>query len=298
MSSTDVYYVYHLIDPRTGKPFYVGKGCGGRDVSHLQEASRAEDYWTNRYKCRVINSITRQGKVVGIIRIAESLSEETAFKLEVAEIEKYGRVCNGTGILTNIQEGGASGGKEGRSIVSYTVSGAIHASYHSLTAAADANGVNKSTICAALNGRTNKCAGLYWAYDGEELQMTQDRTKTSVVQYTLDGTQLRVFDSVTTASESSGVIYTLIVDCCAGRRTTGGGFLWAYPGECVVPVDPIKCSSADRTLIGVKSGVEIGRFKAIKEACAATEANSTGISDCCAGRKKTSGGISWKWIVE
>ena len=298
MSSTDVYYVYHLIDPRTEQPFYVGKGCGKRDASHLIEAGRAEKYWTNKHKCRIINKIVQQGKKIGIIRIADSLTENDAHVLEIAEIEKYGRVCNGTGILTNIQEGGANGGRDGLAVVAYTATGAIHASYSSLTEAANVAGVNKSTICAALNGRTNKCAGFYWEYAGDELQMAPDRTKTSVVQYNLNGTQANVFDSVTAASTASGVIYTLIVDCCAGRRTTGGGYLWSYPGETVTPVDPTKCSSADRTLIGAKAGVEIGRFKSVKEACAITNANSTGISDCCAGRKKTSGGISWTWIVE
>ena len=32
------YYVYLLIDPRTGHPFYVGKGCGSRINNHLIDA--------------------------------------------------------------------------------------------------------------------------------------------------------------------------------------------------------------------------------------------------------------------
>lgn len=298
MSSTDAYYVYHLIDPRTEKPFYVGKGCGKRDASHLVEASRSEQHWSNRHKCRIINSVVRQGLTVKIVRIAEGLSEIAAFSLEVSEIEKYGRVCTGTGVLTNIHEGGKSGGAEGRAVTAYTATGAIHASYPSLTDAAIAVEVNKSTICAALNGRTNKCAGFYWAYEGDELQIHQYRTKTPVTQYALNGTRLQVFESVVAASSASGVIYTLIVDCCARRKLSGGGYLWAYPGESVTPVDPTKCASANRILVASDGDLEIGRYGSIKEACTATVANPSGISDCCAGRKKRSGGLSWKWIVE
>ncbi|MGH7821426.1 MAG: hypothetical protein ACREQ9_16810 [Candidatus Binatia bacterium] len=29
------YYVYLYVDPRTGKPFYVGKGRGPRCLSHI-----------------------------------------------------------------------------------------------------------------------------------------------------------------------------------------------------------------------------------------------------------------------
>ena len=35
-----MYYVYLLIDPRTGKPFYVGKGRGRRMLKHEKRALR------------------------------------------------------------------------------------------------------------------------------------------------------------------------------------------------------------------------------------------------------------------
>jgi len=35
-------YVYLLIDPTSGKPFYVGKGVGNRCFSHVEAARRTE----------------------------------------------------------------------------------------------------------------------------------------------------------------------------------------------------------------------------------------------------------------
>ena len=34
-------YVYVYIDPRNGKPFYIGRGKGNRLFSHLSEKSEA-----------------------------------------------------------------------------------------------------------------------------------------------------------------------------------------------------------------------------------------------------------------
>lgn len=290
------FYVYHLIDPRTNKPFYVGKGKGTRAESHLQEARGNEKNWSNKLKCRVINSIINRGLTPIVVRIATQLTEDEAFRLEIDEIEKYGRICAGTGILTNIKDGGPNGSRgTGRPVCAYSITGAIINSYPSLTAAADALNIHKSALCAALNGRTHCVAGFRWAYEGEALGELTWRHKTAVTKHALDGTVMCEYDSVADASRATGVGFTLIVDCCCGRRTSGGGFLWTYRGETATPIDPTKCRSVQRTLVGIdKNGTEF-YFESIKDACAKTKANATGISDCCAGRKKSSGGLTWEW---
>lgn len=45
------WYVYKLVDPRTGLPFYIGKGCGDRMSAHEREAARGVcSEKTNRIK--------------------------------------------------------------------------------------------------------------------------------------------------------------------------------------------------------------------------------------------------------
>ena len=48
------YYVYMYIDPRNGKPFYIGKGCGSRVLAHLSDQNESE-------KTAKIEEIKRSG---------------------------------------------------------------------------------------------------------------------------------------------------------------------------------------------------------------------------------------------
>lgn len=96
------FYVYHLVDPRSGLPFYVGKGRGKRDQSHLNSTRKR-----NAFKDNVIAKIRALGLEPRINRIAEGLSEADAFALEIQEIRRFGRRdIHPDGILTNLSDGG------------------------------------------------------------------------------------------------------------------------------------------------------------------------------------------------
>jgi hypothetical protein len=117
------FYTYALLDPRKKgifayevpnlgivrmdhEPFYVGKGKGSRDASHLVEAKRAVRSDANLHKLNRIKAIDREGQQVIVLRISESLSEDSAFVDEENIISAIGRVDIGTGPLTNWSGGG------------------------------------------------------------------------------------------------------------------------------------------------------------------------------------------------
>jgi hypothetical protein len=78
------YYVYLYVDPRDGKPFYVGKGRGGRALSHLSEEAESR-------KCERIAQLRAEGKEPHIDILAHGLrDEETAFRIEAAVIDLFG----------------------------------------------------------------------------------------------------------------------------------------------------------------------------------------------------------------
>ena len=93
------YYVYRLIDPRTGHTFYVGKGTGDRVFQHAKAAIKYnpnEDEGSE--KIAQINAIKNDGLDVIHVIHRFGMTENEALEVEAALIDVY------TG-LTNIQSG-------------------------------------------------------------------------------------------------------------------------------------------------------------------------------------------------
>lgn len=82
------YYVYLLIDPRTNKPFYVGKGTGNRINHHLLGALDESTKETGKIK--TIRDIQVARLEIGHIVLRHGLTEEEAFAVESSIIDFIG----------------------------------------------------------------------------------------------------------------------------------------------------------------------------------------------------------------
>lgn len=91
------YYVYHLIDPRDGSIFYVGKGCGCRINHHVKNARAGRV--DNAAKHKRIALIMADGLRVIERKVSVGLSELNALQIE----EKMIREMKES--LTNISKG-------------------------------------------------------------------------------------------------------------------------------------------------------------------------------------------------
>lgn len=91
------FYVYHLIDPRNGKTFYVGKGKGRRMYHHTKEALRG----VYSRKCNLIREILSEGLEVMCLPIQRFDDEAEAYAFEADEVERIGLEN-----LTNVLPGG------------------------------------------------------------------------------------------------------------------------------------------------------------------------------------------------
>lgn len=91
-----IYYVYQLIDPRSGLPFYVGKGSGDRAYLH----AKFKDGNNNPHKDRVVRKILNEGLEPIVKYIHRDIVDEAiAYDLETEHIKEIG-IKN----LTNICE--------------------------------------------------------------------------------------------------------------------------------------------------------------------------------------------------
>jgi hypothetical protein len=97
MAGTGQYYVYELIDPRDGKPFYVGKGHGLRFKQHERFAKRGDK--APRYQR--IREIWADGHKVAHRIVRRFRRDRDAYAFEVQHIASIG-----LHLLTNRSPGG------------------------------------------------------------------------------------------------------------------------------------------------------------------------------------------------
>lgn len=77
-------YVYMLVDPRSGQPFYIGKGRGNRVFDHVTFALE-EPKSSDKYER--IREIVSEGYQVSHLILRHGLSDESAFEVESALID-------------------------------------------------------------------------------------------------------------------------------------------------------------------------------------------------------------------
>jgi hypothetical protein len=110
-----MYYLYQLINPKTNQPFYIGVGKQNRNASCTREQQHIKEAvaWSegrkinkpNRLKFNTILKILKEDQVK--IKTGPFFqNEQDAFTFEIDMIKKYGRRDLGTGVLTNLTDGG------------------------------------------------------------------------------------------------------------------------------------------------------------------------------------------------
>jgi len=110
---TKPFFAYQLLDPVTDLPFYVGYGQtnrsdgGFRPNDHLREARRQK--FSNKHKVFTIRKLLSANTAPKLVICGEFETKEEAEAFEVGLIAKFGRRDLGTGILTNLTDGGDGG---------------------------------------------------------------------------------------------------------------------------------------------------------------------------------------------
>jgi len=79
------WYVYALCDPRTNKPFYIGKGTGNRSGQHERDVRNGRGI--NEAKEEKIRKIISSGKEVLIQHLAYFNCETTSYNFETMLIK-------------------------------------------------------------------------------------------------------------------------------------------------------------------------------------------------------------------
>lgn len=79
-----------------------------------------------------------------------------------------------------------------------------------------------------------KIAHTQWFYKSERIKETARtngrKSSKPVEQLSKDGCVISFFSSGKIASVTTGINHSHIMECCAGKRKTAGGYIWKYTG--------------------------------------------------------------------
>ena len=118
-------------------------------------------------------------------------------------------------------------------VYQYDVDGNLVGEYISVTMAAKANGLFKTSISNACINEQFTCGGFFWSYNKDRTNIQYDVTRNHqskpVMQFNLSGkVLLNKYSSSRIASEQTGINRSNICNCCRGNVKTAGGYIWRY----------------------------------------------------------------------
>lgn len=194
-------------------------------------------------------------------------------------------------------------------IKQYAMDGKFIEEYESAEYASRMFGFDAPSIrqCCKYNRRSSH--GFIWQYSNVELTKEyvqwcnsglSDRF-VSVTQYELSGKFIKEFDSMTLASESTGISVQGISNCCNNINKTSGNYIWRYSSE-ELTKEHIEWCNAPRESMGVlqysKDGVLVAEWENADNAEFMLGIDAHCIRACCRNRYKTIGNYIWRYADE
>jgi len=261
---TNMFYVYHHYKADTNELFYVGKGIRDRAIS----TANRNIYWhniVNKHKCYI--------KI-----IAQNLTQEEAFTIEVAEICKHGRLNNNTGILVNMTDGG-----DGSVGLTYTAE-------------------MREARSKLMTGEGNHQFGIHkFGNENGNFGNKYEKNPLSkpVLCFTLANVLVKRYTSLS-ETELDGFNPSVVSKCCVGERTHNKEHRFMYEEDYTSGKrldEYVKSKTSKRAVVGIDNN-NIYKVYESAQVTAVDGYNPKVVQQCCAKQKKSHQGIKWFYYDE
>jgi hypothetical protein len=302
------YYLYQYYRLDKNEPFYVGVGTRYTRPTDFNRAKTVRNH--NKVCGYIIN------KTEYIIEILEESDDYCYMKQrEIEFIGQYGKIINGTGTLANITDGGEGllgYSPNNKNIYVYSKAGEFIKEFASAKLAAEYFKASTSHISRSASMQNQLVKGYQFRFfkaDNipaildvkEKMRQTKSR---AVIQFNLSGSVIKEWESITGASTKLHICSTHIHSCCSGKGITAGGFQWKYkeykvnePEPSVNNIPSANTAPISKPIVQIyKDGTVVREWDSINQASQATNIDRGHISQCCQGKRKSTGGFKWFYI--
>lgn len=121
-----------------------------------------------------------------------------------------------------------------KKIVQYDLEGNLIKIWNTAKEVEDELHIEDSNIGLSCKGKRKTVGGFIWKYYGDELTeeeiilRNKHQKESPVVQCSLSGELIGVFNSIKEASLRTSIYHNSISRCCLGYQKTAGGYVWKY----------------------------------------------------------------------
>ena len=123
-----------------------------------------------------------------------------------------------------------------------------------------------------------------------------DSFSKAVIKFSLGGSELFRYSSISEVETATGICYSQISECCYHKRKTAGGYIWQFTdGFVSIPKWHFSARAFTEICQYTQDGFLLNTFPSAAEAKRATGVCDTSILRCCHGKLKMAGGYVWKF---
>ena len=152
-------------------------------------------------------------------------------------------------------------------------------------------GIHRPSIKAVCNGNKKTAGGFQWRYIEDVSEVTcvksgRDNVIHTVSQYDKNGNYIRTFESLTEASNITGIDVSAISKVCRGLKQTTGGFRWTY-GDSKKKLESLEIyeNNQKKAVCFINEKGERIIFESINDASRRTGYSSSYVSKQCKNKK-------------
>lgn len=297
-----IHYIYkiHFLCGFPSGRYYIGKrtykGSNLKNDDYTGSGNFCKEYF---YKYKKLEGVTYIKEILEINpswkvnRIRESIIISNLYKTDPLCMNLVAGGC-----------GGDSSDVTDKEVIAYDELGKEVCKYKSVKNAAKSIGLKSYT--SILNCCENRClnklsGGFLWRFSDDpildsEIKNINVRHK-SVLQYDLDGTFIKEWNNIMSASVALNIESTSITACCKKkRRNSAGGFVWRYKKNPLKP-NEIKSLKFNKIVKILKYDLNdnlVAEYDSLSSAADSVNGKWQSIQRVCDGKRNTSYGYKWK----